>query len=95
MLHKLMALSDAEKIKRFEQMAFATHSHLDGRDLLKELHPRKILDIRRRIDGHYTWFEGDWLSNLMKARDGHDVRKYHKIPIRAVTKPPLKNQNGA
>lgn len=47
----------------------ATHSHIDGRDLLAELHPRKTLDIKRRVDGVETWFEGDWLSNLMGARN--------------------------
>ena len=47
----------------------ATISHVDGRDLLDELHPRNMLDIRRRIDGVETWFEGDWLSNLRDARN--------------------------
>lgn len=51
-------------------MVKATFSHIDGRDLLKELHPRKMLDIKRRVDGVETWFEGDWLSNLWRARDG-------------------------
>lgn len=45
----------------------ATHSHVDGRDLLAELHPRNMLDIKRRVDGVETWFEGDWLSNLWLA----------------------------
>lgn len=44
-------------------------SHVDGRDLLDELHPRKTLDIKRRVDGVETWFEGDWLSNVKDARD--------------------------
>lgn len=44
-------------------------SHVDGRDLLDELHPRKTLDIKRRVDGVETWFEGDWLSNVRDARD--------------------------
>jgi hypothetical protein len=47
----------------------ATISHVDGRDLLDELHPRNTLDIQRRIDGIDTWFEGDWLSNLRDARN--------------------------
>jgi DNA repair exonuclease SbcCD ATPase subunit len=47
----------------------ATISHVDGRDLLDELHPRGTLDIKRRIDGKETWFEGDWLSNLRDARN--------------------------
>ena len=42
----------------------STHSHVDGRDLLAELHPRRMLDIKRRRDGVETWFQGDWLSNL-------------------------------
>jgi hypothetical protein len=46
-----------------------THSHIDGRDLLAELHPRKTLDIKRRVDGVETWFEGDWLSNLKDQID--------------------------
>ncbi len=44
----------------------ATFSHVDGRDLLAELHPRKELDIKRRKDGVETWFEGDWLSNVYR-----------------------------
>jgi hypothetical protein len=47
----------------------ATISHVDGRDLLDELHPRRTLDIKRRVDGVETWFEGDWLSNLRDARN--------------------------
>lgn len=47
----------------------STISHVDGRDLLDELHPRNTLDIQRRIDGIDTWFEGDWLSNLRDARN--------------------------
>ncbi|MEM6493023.1 MAG: hypothetical protein AAF650_01465 [Pseudomonadota bacterium] len=42
----------------------ASLSHLDGRDLFEELHPRKSLDIVRRLDGEETRFEADWLSNL-------------------------------
>lgn len=44
-------------------------SHVDGRDLLDEIHPRRSLEIVRRIDGVETWFEGDWLSNVRDARD--------------------------
>lgn len=50
-----------------ERIVAATHSHLDGRDLLAELHPRKTLDIKRRVDGVETWFEGDWLSVVWDA----------------------------
>jgi hypothetical protein len=44
-----------------------THSHIDGRDLLAELHPRNALDIKRRVDGRETWFQADWLSDLWTA----------------------------
>lgn len=44
-----------------------THSHVDGSDLLAELHPRSTLDIKRRSDGVETWHEGDWLTNLERA----------------------------
>jgi len=67
-LAALLLLSDAEKARRFDAMARATFSHVNGRDLLRELHPRKTLDIKRRVDGMETWFEGDWLSDLMRAR---------------------------
>lgn len=71
----LLALPDAEKIRRFERMVRATFSHVDGRDLLAELHPRKTLDIKRRVDGVETWFEADWLTTLMDARNtSHDPR---------------------
>ena len=50
------------------EVSKATFSHIDGRDLLAELHPRRQLDIKRRIDGIETWFEGDWLSTLWAAR---------------------------
>lgn len=42
----------------------ATHSHIDGRDLLAELHPRHMMDIKVRREGKDLWFEGDWLSTL-------------------------------
>lgn len=67
---RLLALPDAEKVARFDAMARATYSHVDGRDLLYELHPRQQLDIKRRVDGRETWFEGDWLTNLFFARNG-------------------------
>ena len=69
-LNELLALSDAEKAKRFDAMVKRTFSHVDGRDLLDELHPRRMLDIKRRVDGVETWFEGDWLSNLRDERNG-------------------------
>lgn len=66
----LLSLTDEEKCRRFDAMVAATFSHVDGRDLLAELHPRRTLDIKRRVDGVEMWFEGDWLSKLMRARDG-------------------------
>lgn len=44
-----------------------TKSHIDGRDLLDEIHPRNTLDIKRRVDGVEKWFEADWLSGLRDA----------------------------
>lgn len=70
MLNNLLELSVEEKVRRFDNMARETYSHIDARDLLGQLHPRKILDIKRRKDGIETWFDGDWLTNLMQARDG-------------------------
>jgi len=55
-------MSDATEI--LQRIIAATYSHIDGRDLLAELHPRKTLDIKRRVDGRETWHEGDWLSTL-------------------------------
>ena len=69
----LLALPPEEKARRFNAMTLATFSHVDGRDLLTELHPRKQLDIKRRVDGIETWFEADWLSNLMHARNTGNV----------------------
>ena len=42
-------------------------SHVDGRDLFAQMHPRNMLDIKRRVDAREAWFEGDWLSNLWDA----------------------------
>jgi hypothetical protein len=70
----LLALPDAEKLRRFDAMVEATFSHVDGRDLLAELHPRNTLDIKRRVDGIENWFEGDWLTKLMRARDTYHDR---------------------
>lgn len=69
-LAEFLALPDAEKVRRFDAMARATFSHVDGRDLLDELHPRKELNIQRCVDGRETWFEGDWLSKLRGERNG-------------------------
>lgn len=69
-LDELLALSDVEKIKRFDALVRKTFSHVDGRDLLRELHPRRQLDIKRRVDAKETWFEGDWLSDVWTERNG-------------------------
>ena len=53
---ELLAIPAAEKIERYNAMVGATFSHVNGRDLLAELHPRKQLDIKRRVDGVETWF---------------------------------------
>lgn len=65
-----LALSETEKARRFDAMVHATFSHVDERDLLDELHPRKELDIKRRNDGQDYWYEGDWLSSLRDERNG-------------------------
>jgi hypothetical protein len=69
MLATLLSLPDSEKIARFDAMVRTTFSHMDGRDLLDELHGEE-LEIKRRVDGFETWFEGDWLSNLRDERNG-------------------------
>ena len=70
---ELRMFEAADEIERLREalrgMDKATISHVDGRDLLDELHPRHTLDIKRRIDGIETWYEGDWLSRLKDARD--------------------------
>jgi hypothetical protein len=72
-LMALLALPESEKARRFDAMALATFSHVDGRDPLAQLHPRKTLDIKRRVDGVETWFEGDWLTQVMRARNGRTL----------------------
>jgi hypothetical protein len=69
-IEKLLNLPRNERARRFDEMVRATFSHIDSRDLLQQLHPRRLLDIKRRVDGVETWFEGDWLTSLMEARDG-------------------------
>lgn len=48
----------------------AATSHIDGRDLLAELHqhgwPHEI-DIKTRKDAIDRWYEGDWLKDLYRA----------------------------
>lgn len=65
MLDQIDALTGA-----LEQVIASTHSHIDGRDLLAEIHPRRTLDIKRRVDAVETWFEGDWLTGLWKSIKG-------------------------
>lgn len=61
----LLALREAlDALKAIDD---AVHSHIDGRDLLEELHPRHHLDIKRRVDGRETWHEADWMSGLRLA----------------------------
>lgn len=48
----------------FDEFVKRSYSHVDGRDLFAEIHPRKSLDIVRRIDGVETLTEGDWLTEL-------------------------------
>jgi len=43
------------------------YSHVDGRDLFAQMHPRNTLDIKRRVDARETWFDGDWLTDLWTA----------------------------
>lgn len=61
---------EAKLREALECVIASTHSHLDGRDLLAEMHPRKTLDVKRRVDGRETWFQGDWLSELWAAVKG-------------------------
>lgn len=56
-----------------EAVYAATTSHVDGHDLLDELHPRSQLDIRRRVDGRVTWHQADWLSDLRDAMKAVDT----------------------
>ena len=56
-----------------DELSRASFSHVDGRDLLGELHPRRTLDIKRRKDGRETWYEGDWLSRVYTARQTLDL----------------------
>ena len=48
----------------------AMTSHVDGRDLLEELHPESwhYCDIVVRIGGQDRCLEGDWLKSVWRAR---------------------------
>lgn len=54
----------AEAARRVNE---TTYSHVDGRDLLAELHPRHHMDIKVRRDGQDHHYEADWLSSLYAA----------------------------
>lgn len=76
--NELINIPQEEQAKRYREMVISTFSHIDGQDLLARMHPRRMLDIKRRVDGVETWFEGDWLTTLMQARNGKEVMKsYH------------------
>ena len=57
----------------------ATISHVNGADLLDDLHPRDEINIVVRIDGESVWHEGDWLSYLrdavIEARSALEVKE--------------------
>ena len=65
-LRRLYAINQ-ELLEALKAIDAECYSHVDGRDLFAQLHPRRMLDIKRRVDGVETWFEGDWLSNLWGA----------------------------
>jgi hypothetical protein len=64
--------------------------YIDGCDLLAELHPRKTLDIKRRVDGVETWFEGDWLSTVWDAVKEAKAYLYSRDIERAATERELR-----
>lgn len=59
---RIKVLEDA--LRAIDKQCF---SHVDGRDLFAQMHPRNTLDIKRRVDARETWFEGDWLTDLWTA----------------------------
>lgn len=71
-IDEFMDLPVSEKVIRFNRMVAASFSHMDGRDLLAELYPRAQLDIKRQVNGKETWFDGNWLTKMMSARDGRE-----------------------
>lgn len=99
-LRWLLTLPAAEKAARFDAMVRGTFSHVNGRDLLRELHPRNTLDIKRRVDGRETWFEADWLSDLMQARDmasdwaQRPMGAGQQMAAQSVARPPQQDENG-
>lgn len=59
---RIKVLEDA--LRAIDKQCF---SHVDGRDLFAQMHPRNTLDIKRRVDARETWFDGDWLTDLWTA----------------------------
>lgn len=62
---------DREELLRAARMMHdVLFSHVDGRDLLDELHPEQwhYCNIQVRINGKTEVFEGDWLKRLWYAR---------------------------
>lgn len=57
-------------------------SHVDGRDLFAQMHPRNMLDIKRRVDARETWFEGDWLTDLWG-----EIKKARSIIAKCTAEP--------
>ena len=76
----LINISQEEQAKRYREMVLACFCHLTGEDNLGKLHTRRMIDIKRRVDAVDTWFEGDWLTTLMDARNGKEVSQYHHLP---------------
>lgn len=61
----LTRLSELEPI--IQEIIKRSHSHVDGRFLFEPLLHRKSIDIKKRLDGVETWYEGDWLSELGRS----------------------------
>lgn len=78
----LINIPESEQASRYREMVLASFCHLNGEDHLSALHPRRSLDIKRRVDGVEKWFEADWLTTLMEARDGKKISKFHHLPSR-------------
>ena len=68
-------MSKNDLITLADAIVSATYSHIDSRSLLAELHPRRQLDIKRRVDGRETWHEGDWLSGLWAAIQAYEAAR--------------------
>lgn len=79
----LINISVEEQAQRYRDMVTATFCHISGEDLLARIHPRRLIDIKRRVDGVETWYEGDWLTTLMDIRDGkRSIGKSHYFRTR-------------